>query len=98
VIKIEGLDDLQKELKEAQLVIDELDGELGAVSFDPEDPASIDVAIREMESLVDRKIAGYERNSMIGPLAESMKENFRAAILDKASAARLKSKTGQKDE
>lgn len=35
MLKITGLDKLQKELKVAQLALSELDGNLGTVHFDP---------------------------------------------------------------
>lgn len=90
MIKITGLDNLQRELKKAQEALSELDGELGTVAIDPEDPASIDQAIAAMERIIDTKVAGYENNEFIGPLAEELKENCRSIILDKAAEARLK--------
>ncbi|WP_429234384.1 hypothetical protein [Aeromonas salmonicida] len=40
MLKITGLDKFQKELAEAQRVLEELDGELGTVNFHPHEPAS----------------------------------------------------------
>ena len=40
MLKITGLNNLQKNLKEAENALSELDGELGVVNFDPSDPAS----------------------------------------------------------
>jgi hypothetical protein len=78
MFKIEGLDKLQRELQRAQDALAELDGDLGSVSFNPEDPASIDQAIAAMERTIDERVAGYEDSSIIGSLAEEMKEQYRA--------------------
>lgn len=89
MFKIEGLDKLQRDLKRAQDALAELDGDLGSVSFNPEDPASIDQAIAAMERIIDDRVAGYEDSEIIGSLAEEMKERYRAMILEKATEARL---------
>ena len=90
MFKIKGLDKLQRDLKRAQDALGELDGELGSVSFNPEDPASIDQAITKMERLIEARLAGNENSNLIGSLAEQMKEKYRAMIIQKASEARLK--------
>lgn len=89
MIKITGLDALSRQLEDAQQAIEELDGELTTVSFDPHDPGSIEAAIQTVNSVIDVKLADYVNNPIISPLAESMKEKYREAILEKASAARL---------
>jgi len=89
VFKIEGLDKLNNDLENAAQALGELDGELGRVSFDPNDPASIDQAIRSVNSMIDERVSGFEDNPIIEPLVEEMKATYRQAILDKAAAARL---------
>lgn len=89
MFKIEGLDKLQRDLQRAQDALAELDGDLGSVSFNPEDPASIDQAIFAMERIIDDRVAGYEDSEIIGSLAEEMKQQYRAMILEKAAEARL---------
>lgn len=89
MFKIEGIDKLQRDLKRAQDALAELDGDLGSVSFNPEDPASIDQAIAAMERIIDDRVAAYEDSKIIGSLAEEMKEQYRAMILEKAAEARL---------
>lgn len=89
MIKIDGFKQLDKQLKDAQKILDDLDGELGTVSFDPNDPSSIEMAIQEVESMIDDRVGVYSSNAIIGPLAEQMKEQYREAILEKATAARL---------
>lgn len=88
-MKIKGLDSLQKTMSGLEKAIAELDGELGSVSFDPEDPTSIDQAIRDMESIVDKRIGSYADNDMVAGIIGATKEQFRASILEKAAQARL---------
>lgn len=88
MFKITGLDKLSRDLEDAQKAISEMDGELGSVSFDPHDPASIEVAIQEVERLIDERLGSYASNPIVGPLAEGMKEQYRQGIIDKAAAAR----------
>jgi len=90
MIKITGLDKLTKQLSDAQRAFSEIDGELGSVSFDPTDPATIEHAIKNMEALVDARLELYKNNPLVAPIAEQMKTSYRQAIIDRAAAARLK--------
>ena len=92
-IKITGLDKLTRELEGAQKALAEIDGELGTVRFDPHDPASIEQAIRSMETMIDAKLSAYGKNSIIAPLAQQMKESYRLSIVEKAATARLEETT-----
>ncbi|MCF6371266.1 hypothetical protein [Rhizobium halophilum] len=85
---IKGLDKLTKELDQLQRVIGQLDGEIGAVSFDPHDPASIESAISNVEALIDQKVGSYSSNSMAASIIEGLKDTYRQGILDKAAEAR----------
>lgn len=89
MVKISGLDSLSRELKDAQKALSELDGAIAEVAFDPNDPASIDRAIHEVEQAVDDRIAPYARNEIVASIADELKENARASILERAAAARL---------
>ena len=92
MFKITGLDKLQKNLKTAKSALsEELDGELGTVNFDLNDPASIEAAIQSMNQMIDERLDEHSSNSIIGPLAEQMKEQYRESILKKAADARLTS-------
>ncbi|MBZ9844050.1 hypothetical protein [Mesorhizobium sp. CA5] len=93
-MKIQGFDKLARQLKEASDAMGEIDGQLGNVQFDPADPASIEAAIVEMESMIDQKMGAYTGNPIVAPLIEASKASFRAAIIDKAQAHRL----GKKDD
>ena len=88
-MKISGFDKLQRQLKEAQKALSEVDGKLGEVHFNSEDPASIDGAIKEMERILDERVGRYASNPIVAPLIEGAKESYRQAILEKAAAARL---------
>jgi hypothetical protein len=90
MLKIEGLDAIQEELSEAQSVLQSLDGKLGSVTFNPEDPGSIEAAIAAMTRMIDDAIGEHDSNSLIGPMGEEMKEKYREAIIEKAAEERLK--------
>lgn len=89
MFKMTGLDALSRELNDAQKALSELDGDLAQVSFDPEDPASIERAIQQVETAIDEKIEPYSRNEIVVSIAEELKENARETILERAAAARL---------
>jgi hypothetical protein len=77
-------------LAAARAALRSLDGEIGSVNFNPDDPASIESAIAAMEAMIDCKLVGYEGNAFIADLANKMKAQYRAAILEEAAAARQK--------
>lgn len=87
---LKGLGDLQKTLSEAQRALEAVNGELGTLSFNPDDPGSVEAAIAESERLVDQRLGKYANNSIVGPLIVQMKQSFRAAVIEKAAEARLK--------
>lgn len=89
MFKIEGLDKLQKELEQARRAFEDLDGDIGKVSFDPSDPASINSAIVSMEQMLDERVGRYANNELVAPMIDAAKEQFRDAIIQKASQARL---------
>jgi len=89
MFKIDGLDKLTRDLEQAQKAMAAIDGELGSVSFDPEDPASIEAAVQEMERLIDERLGSYVSNPLVGPMVESLKEKYREGIVQKAAAARI---------
>jgi len=91
---IKGLNELSRKMKELEKAIAALDGEIGTVNFDPNDPQSIEVAIQKMEEAVDERVGDYSRNDMIEGIVSEVKERYRQAILERASEARSK----QEDE
>lgn len=89
MLKIVGLDKLSQNLEEAQKAMKLIDGEIGAVSFDPHDPASIEAGIQKMEMLIDERLGPYASNPFVAPMIESLKEQYREGIIDRAASARL---------
>ncbi len=89
MIELKGFGELARVLDDAQKAIAGLDGDLGTISFNPEDPSSLEAAIATMESLIDDRLRGYERNPIVKDLAAKTKEHWRQSILDQAAAARL---------
>jgi hypothetical protein len=85
---IKGLNELSRKMKELEKAIAALDGEIGSVNFDPNDPQSIEVAIQKMEQAIDERVGDYSRNDMIEGIVNEVKERYRQAILERASEAR----------
>lgn len=85
---MKGLDELSRKIKELEKAIAALDGEIGSVNFDPNDPQSIEVAIQKMEQAVDERVGDYSRNDMVEGIVSEVKERYRQAILKRASEAR----------
>ncbi|GGB45856.1 hypothetical protein GCM10011505_28870 [Tistrella bauzanensis] len=52
--KIVGIDKLQRKLSEARRAVNELNGDLGTVEFNPHDAASIEAAIQSVNRLGSR--------------------------------------------
>ncbi len=84
-IKISGLDKLQRELKDAQRAFRSLDGTIATLKFDPNDRASVEAAIREMERAIESKVGSYRSNALVQQVAKGLKEKYRAAILERAA-------------
>ncbi len=55
--KITGLDTLQKQFDDAAEAIKALDGEIGTVKYNPNDPSSVEAAVVQIEQTIDTKIA-----------------------------------------
>ncbi|MEN2980690.1 hypothetical protein P7L78_23590 [Tistrella bauzanensis] len=87
--KIVGLDKLQRKLSEARRAANELNGDLGAVEFNPRDAASIEAAIQSADQLVEDRARRYASNPFIAPLIEHIKTASREDILQRAAKARI---------
>jgi len=87
-VKITGLDKLQRQLKEAQRAMESLNGTITTLRFNPDDPNSVQEAIRQMEAAVDAKVAPYGHNPLVSKLAQMAKENFRKGILERAQRSK----------
>lgn len=89
MIKIEGLDQLNKTLSELDKLTSELEGELGTIQFDAESAENIELAIVEMENMIDIKFENYASNPVAIDMANGIKAAYRQMIVDKASEARI---------
>ncbi|WP_367110832.1 hypothetical protein [uncultured Psychrobacter sp.] len=89
MFEIKGLDQLNKTLSELGKMTDELEGELGSIQFDAESAESIELAIVEMENMVDKKFENYASNPVATDMADGIKAAYRQIIIDKASEARI---------
>ncbi|EJF70476.1 hypothetical protein A462_18075 [Pseudomonas sp. Ag1] len=86
---LKGIDKLQRQLADAQKVLQSLEGDLCTVNFNPHDPVSIEGAIQQISNLIDERVGTYTSNPIISSLAEQMKERYREKIIERAAAARL---------
>ena len=89
MFEIKGLNQLNKTLSELGKVTSELEGELATIQFDAESAESIELAIVEMENMVDKKFENYASNPVAIDMADSIKAAYRQMIVDKASEARI---------
>jgi uncharacterized alpha-E superfamily protein len=88
-MKIKGFDAIRKKTEQLSKFAKEIDGELANLSFDPNNPESIEVALQQISDAVDEKTKSLERNDWIQNLAEQLKEQARNSVLEKAAAARI---------
>jgi hypothetical protein len=86
---MKGLDELTRKMKELEKATAALNGEITGVSFDPNDPQSIELAIQKMEAEIDQRVGDYSNNEMIQRIVVEMKEQYRQAIFDRSASARL---------
>jgi hypothetical protein len=85
--EITGFDSLQKTLEDASQALKSLDGEIGTLRIDPNNP---DAAIAEMERIVDAKVATYKSNPIVAGSVAALKQQVRERILAEAEEARRK--------
>jgi hypothetical protein len=88
-MEIAGLNGLTRQLEDAQKALAALDGQIGTVGFDPNDPESIEAAIQQVELMIDDRVGAYAHNPFVAPFIEQIKEQYREHIIQKAAAARL---------
>ncbi len=93
---MKGLENLSKMTRELERVASALDGDLPSVNFDPKDPQSIEIAIKEMENNIDERAGSYSQsNDIVRNMIESFKEQGRQAILERAQSARVQSQSNE---
>lgn len=89
IVMTNGLDDLARKLKELGEATSALDGDITQLNFDPDDPASIEAAIQQMEAAIDERVSNYTHNDLVTGVAGQLKKKYRVAILERATTARL---------
>lgn len=87
-VSITGLDKLQRELADAQRAFQSLDGTITTLKIDPDNQASIDAAIHQMEAAIDDKTRRYRGNALVEGVAKGLKEQYRKAIRERAARER----------
>lgn len=60
------------------------------MTFGPDDPASVQEAIRQMEAAVDAKSVPYRSNKLVMDLAAKSKEQFRQGIRSRKSSSAIR--------
>lgn len=95
MFKVDGFDKFQKELKQAQLAVREVQGELGTVQFDAQDPVSIETAISTVNEMLDERLGKFSSNPLVGAMLDQLKEGYREGILERAASARLSAEAGE---
>jgi hypothetical protein len=83
-MKITGFDKLQRELKEAQDAFESLEGTIATLRFNPEDAASVQEAIRQIETAVDAKTARFSANPLVRSVVDKLKSTYRQKLVERA--------------
>lgn len=84
----EKLEQLRDELGQAKKAVREIEGQIGTLSLSPDDPQSIEAAIRHADALVDERLGAAPRNPIVAAMARAMKEKARHAIQGRAASLR----------
>ncbi len=79
-MSLECFDELRRDLEDAQRALTELDGIVTTVKVDPNNPASVEEAIQQIEDAIDSKVAPYGHNPLVSQIVETTKERFREDI------------------
>jgi hypothetical protein len=86
---IAGLDQLQGQLAEAQTAMSALNGEVAKLEFNPDDPASVEAAVRTMKRMVDQKAGRYSSNPIVGSFITKSKKRSQRRSAPRRSAPKL---------
>lgn len=89
MVTIKGLDKLQRELAKVGKACEVLDSEIGIIRFNPNDPASIEAAILDMEQIIDERLGSCADNDVVDPIIAEVKSKYREEIVARAAEARL---------
>ncbi|OTP74273.1 hypothetical protein [Caballeronia sordidicola] len=78
-------DEMTRILEEAAEGLKALEDEVITAGFDPDDPASVDAAIRHIDNTIDAKVARFRGNRLVEEAADAIKAECRANILLQAT-------------
>jgi len=87
-IRLDGMSEVTRNMEALKRA---LDGAVEKASFDPHKPQDVEQVVREMMLKVDMKMAPYMTSPGVREIAESLKDEYRKAILQKVEAARKNS-------
>jgi hypothetical protein len=80
-------DEMTRILEEAGEGLKVLQEEVVTAGFDPDDPMSVEAAIRHVEDTIDAKVARFRDNPLVREAADQIKAECRANILQQVEAA-----------
>jgi hypothetical protein len=86
-VKVTGLKELQSDLLGLQKALESLHGTIAEIPINPNDPASVEEAIRQMEAAVDRRVAPYGNNKMVAVVVKAAKDRYRQALRERFGSA-----------
>ncbi|MFG0593761.1 hypothetical protein ACF8OH_04530 [Delftia sp. WSY_9] len=86
MLKITGLDAMSKNLNALSAALESL-GTMN-VEFDPNDPASIDAAVKNIESQVDERVAPWAGTPFVDQIVADTKEKLADMIFRRAAELR----------
>jgi uncharacterized coiled-coil DUF342 family protein len=84
---MEGLNELRQTLEAISNAVQELEGQLTSVQFNPHDEASIEAAISKINAEVDARLAPYRSNAIVSNVAAEVKVKFAEGIRKRAREA-----------
>lgn len=83
-----SLEKLRAQIQNAEPVLQRLDLEMERIEFDPLVSASVAAANARVTGLIDKLLAGFDGNPILGPLAEQLKAQYLEGIQAQVSEAR----------
>lgn len=92
MLKIKGLDTLSKNLDALSKALESL--KTMNVQFDPNDPVSIDAAVKDMEAQVDEQVEPWAGTPFVDQIIAETKEQLVSMIFDRAATLRLEREAG----
>jgi hypothetical protein len=74
------LNELQRDLLGLRMALESLYGNTTEIPINPNDRASVENAIRQMEAAVDRKVAAFNSNKMVTVVIKAAKDEYRNVL------------------